>query len=191
LDTKRDDDLDVAFISLSVKQKHLDPSLGTRLLAFARLKRRPLADVVRDLGVLPERRIERTARLARYRVARSQDQRFALIAVKHGIVPRAVAAATLARQRLFYKAGRGFLRFLALLRAEGKITHEQDRLIRELAERARSGSAAAARANETQLGSRPIERSETPSRTQTPSRTRVAPAQPSGSTYGRVIAALA
>lgn len=192
----RDDDIDVAFIDVAVKQGRIESALGARVLAFARLKRKPVTQVLVELGILSARRVEKTVRLARYRVARAEDRIFAAVAVQLRLLTKAGAESTLKRQKELYNAGRGFLRFLALLRADGRITHEQDRKVRLEARRSKLRSrplvAKTLLADEQspQLGIAHMKKLDAEAKKTTK---KVQPARPSGSgsTYTRIAAALA
>jgi hypothetical protein len=181
--SRNSDGLDVAFIEVAVKQGHIDAAIGKRLLAFARLKRRPVAKVAGDLGLLSATCVERTVRLARYRVARAEDRLLAAAAVGLRILTDADAHGALARQRDLYRAGKGFVRFLALLRSEGRISVDVEGRIRAEALRAAARGTSA---------SRRAERGESKP-TPAPRRTGLEPAKPeeSGSTYRRLRAAFA
>src|SRR5579872_3712527 len=113
---------DEAFISIAVAKRRFDAQLGQRLLAFARHKRRPVARVVAELGLVETTDAAQIARLARYRVARAEDKVYAEVAARAGVIDRREAAAILVKQRDLYAAGRGFIRLSALLRTEKQIT---------------------------------------------------------------------
>ncbi len=122
---------DQAFISVAVAKGALEAGLGERVLAFARWKRRPVARVVMDLGLVDANTCARIARLARYRVARAEDKVYAEVAARAGLIERREAAEALVKQRDLYGEGRGFIRLAALFRSEKRLTKEQDRLVRE------------------------------------------------------------
>jgi len=121
---------DEAFISIAVAKRRFDAQLGQRLLAFARHKRRPVARVVAELGLVETTDAAQIARLARYRVARAEDKVYAEVAARAGVIDRREAAAVLVRQRDLYADGRGFIRLAALLRSDKRITPETDRMLR-------------------------------------------------------------
>jgi hypothetical protein len=122
---------DEAFISVAVAKRCFDAALGARVLAFAKLKRRPVARVVTDLGLVEATDAARIARLARYRVARAEDKVYAEVAARAGFIDRREAAEALVKQRDLYAEGRGFIRLSALFRSEKRLTPEQDRLLRD------------------------------------------------------------
>jgi hypothetical protein len=91
------------------------------------------------------------------------------------------ATAALRRQKELYTSHKGFIRFLALLRADGRLTHDEDRKIRLLA-RPRTVLEKSERHKTVRL---------TPMTEHDSSAARVRLADPSGSTYAKMIAALA
>ena len=121
---------DEAFVSIAVAKRRFDARLGERLLAFARHKRRPVARVVTDLGLVETQDAAQIARLARYRVARAEDKVYAEVAARAGVIDRREAATFLVKQRDLYASGRGFIRLSALLRSEKKVTPATDRMLR-------------------------------------------------------------
>jgi hypothetical protein len=122
---------DEAFMDIAVSKRVIDAALGNRVLAFALVKRRPVARVVTEIGLLDAPVAARLARLARYRVARAEDKVYAEAAARAGILGRDEAAAALVRQRDLYAAGRGFIRLSALFRAERRISRDQDLFVRK------------------------------------------------------------
>jgi hypothetical protein len=122
---------DEAFISVAVAKRCFDAALGARVLAFSKLKRRAVARVVADLGLVDPGDAARIARLARYRIARADDKVYAEVAARAGIIDRREAAEALVKQRDLYAAGRGFIRLSALFRSEKRLTPEQDRILRD------------------------------------------------------------
>lgn len=122
---------DQAFISVAVAKRCFDASLGQRVLAFAKLKRRPVARVVADLGLVDPGEAARIARLARYRIARAEDKIYAEVAARAGLIDRREASEALVKQRDLYAEGRGFIRLAALFRSEKRLTREQDRVVRD------------------------------------------------------------
>ena len=121
---------DEAYIEIAVAKRVFDAALGKRVLAFALAKRKPVARVVADIGLLDAAGSARLAKLARYRVARADDKVYAEAAVRAFLLDRAEAAEALVRQRDLYAKGRGFIRLSALFRAENRFSREQDRFVR-------------------------------------------------------------
>jgi hypothetical protein len=121
---------DEAFIEIAVAKRVFDAALGNRVLAFSLAKRKAVARVVADIGLLDAAGSARLARLARYRVARADDKVYAEVAVRACVLDRAEAAEALVRQRDLYARGRGFIRLPALFRAENRLSREQDRFVR-------------------------------------------------------------
>ncbi len=122
---------DEAFISVAIAKRCFDAALGARVLAFSKAKRRPVARVVSDLGLVAPCDATRMARLARYRVARAEDKIYAEVAARAGFIDRHEAAEALVKQRDLYAEGRGFIRLSALFRTEKRITPDQDRILRD------------------------------------------------------------
>lgn len=122
---------DDAFISVAIAKRCFDAALGARVLAFSKLKGRPVARVVSDLGLVAPEEATRIARLARYRIARAEDKVYAEVAARAGFIDRREATEALLKQRDLYAEGRGFIRLSALFRTEKRLTPEQDRILRE------------------------------------------------------------
>lgn len=121
--------LDDAFVDVAVAKRLLAERLGDRVLAFAAAKKKPVAEVAVDLGLIAEKQAARVAKLARYRVARAEDRIYSEVAARLGILLRGEARDALVRQRELYEAGRGFIRLSALLRSERRISRDEDHRI--------------------------------------------------------------
>lgn len=138
-----------ALLAVAIERRYLDEVTADKIAAEARRTGKGPEAVLADRGLLSARRIERLQLHVRYKSLRKADKAYAKVALKGGLVDEAAIEAALDAQRRRFEEKRDCMRLGAIFLKQGKLTDEQDRLVRSrvakisASESGSTGSAAA------------------------------------------------